>query len=145
MSTPLLDLLLDLLQQQYDQLVRMNELLVSEREAITSRSPEKVVLASQQKAELLQQLQQTDQQISTQFSAADLQHESIKPLRNDIDNLLTEIKHHNEVNGKIIENNQVTVKMLKGILFDSKKDQSSMTYNQMGQKTAASRYKPIKA
>ena len=105
MSTPLLDLLLDLLQQQYDQLVRMNELLVSEREAITSRSPEKVVLASQQKAELLQQLQQTDQQISTQFSAADLQHESIKPLKNDIDNLLTEIKHHNEVNGKIIENN----------------------------------------
>jgi hypothetical protein len=37
------------------------------------------------------------------------------------------------------------VAMLKSILFDSKKDQSSMTYNQRGQKTAASKYKPIKA
>lgn len=137
--------LLDLLQQQYDQLVQMDELLVCERDAMTSRLPEKVVAITEQKAAQLKQLQHTDSQISTLYQQDDFKDPEVSALKKAIDTLLGDIKKQNDVNGIINQNNQMTVKMLKGILFDSKKDQSSMTYNQLGQKTAASRYKPIKA
>jgi flagellar biosynthesis/type III secretory pathway chaperone len=137
--------LLDLLQQQLEQLVHMNELLILEREAITSRSPENVVAATKQKTAQLDLLQLTDQQINTISTQAELDSEAVKALRHEMDNILVEVRSNNVVNGKIIQNNQSTVAMLKSILFDSKKDQSSMTYNQRGQKTAASKYKPIKA
>ena len=143
MSTPIS--LLELLQQQLKQLVQMNELLVCEREAITSRSPEKVVLVNEQKTAQLQQLQDTDNQISSSYSKDDFNTDEHHQLTIDIDNLLADLRQQNEVNGKIIQNNRITVKMLKDVILDSKKDQSTMTYNQKGMKSGSSMYKPVKA
>lgn len=139
------DPLVNLLQLQLDQLVQMNELLVSEREAIAGRSPEKITQITNHKTALLKNIQLTDEQLGSQFTAADLATDAAQQLKININALLVQIKDQNAVNGKIIQNNQITIKMFKDILFDSKKDQSSMTYNQLGQKRSASKYKPIKA
>ncbi len=137
--------LLLLLQQQLKQLVQMNELLLCEREAFASRSNEKVQAATTQKQNALTQLQATDQQISSAYTAQDFEHEDIKPLKIEIDNALAELKKQNEVNGKILQTNQINLNMLKDILVPRKKDRAAMTYDQAGQKSSAIRGKPIKA
>jgi flagellar biosynthesis/type III secretory pathway chaperone len=137
--------LLLLLQVQLKQLVQMNALLLLEREAFTSRSPEKVKAATEQKTAALKQLQDTDNQISSTYTAKDFENNEIKPLKIELDNALAELKTQNEVNGKILQNNQINVKMLKDILIGSKKDRSSMTYDQAGQKSSSLRSRPIKA
>ena len=137
--------LLLLLQQQLAQLVQMNEFLLFEREAFTSRSVEKIQTATAQKQNALVQLQATDQQISGSFVAEDFEHQDIKPIKIEIDNAMAELKKQNEVNGKIVQSNQINLNMLKDVLMPRKKDRASMTYDQAGQKSSAIRGKPIKA
>lgn len=137
--------LLLLLQQQLQQLVQMNELLLCEREAFASRSPQKVQSATERKLAALKQLQTTDQQIASNYSAEDFENEQIKPLKIEIDNTLAELKKQNEVNGKILQTNQVNVNMLKDVLIGNKKDRSAMTYDQAGQKSSSLRGRSIKA
>jgi flagellar biosynthesis/type III secretory pathway chaperone len=137
--------LLLLLQQQLKQLVHMNELLVCEREAFASRQPSQVEEATRQKMAALKQVQQLDQQISSQFGASDFEDETITPIKIEIDNALAELKKQNAVNGKIITNGQISLGMLKDILIGSKKDRSAMTYDQAGQKSNTLRGRAIKA
>lgn len=137
--------LVSLLQSQLKQLESMHELLAAERDALVKRDLTTTKSLTEQKSEQLQKLQHTDQQITENYSEADLNTPQVKALRVQIDELLIDIKRQNDVNGTIIENSQVTVKMLKEILFASKRDHSSMTYDQLGQKKTRSKYKPIKA
>jgi flagellar biosynthesis/type III secretory pathway chaperone len=137
--------LLSLLQQQFKQLVQMNEFLLCERDAFATRQPELIESATQQKTVGLQQLQDIDKQISSQYNAADFEHESITPIKIEIDNALAQLKQQNVVNGKIIASNQISLGMLKDILIGNKKDRSAMTYDQTGKKSNTLKSRPIKA
>ena len=114
--------LLLLLQQQLAQLVQMNEFLLLEREAFTSRSVEKIQTATAQKQNALVQLQATDQQISGSFVAEDFEHQDIKPIKIEIDNAMAELKKQNEVNCLIINNSQIAINRFKGMLQKSIND-----------------------
>ena len=134
-----------MLQHQHKQLVQMNELLLCEREAFASREPVKVEAINKQKLAAIQELQDTDQQITNQYDAKDFESAEIEPIKIEIDNLLSELKMQNEVNGKILQGNQTSLNMLKEILIGSKRNNSATTYNQSGKKSAALMSRPIKA
>lgn len=138
-----------LLQQQFQQLVQMNELLLSEREAFTQRQSAQIEQISKQKLTALEALNQTDSQITSQFNEDDFNTPQIHTLKNDIDKQIAELKQQNEVNGKIIAHSQVNLNMLKDILVGSsiggKKDRSAMTYDQAGQKSSRLKGRSIKA
>lgn len=137
-----------LLQQQFQQLVQMNELLLSEREAFTQRQSAQIEQINKQKLAALKELNQTDSQITGQFNEDDFNTPQIRTLKNDIDKQLAELKQQNEVNGKIIAHSQVNLNMLKDILVGSiggKKDRSAMTYDQAGQKSSRLKGTAIKA
>ena len=137
--------LLLLLQHQLQQLVQMDELLICEREAFATRDPAQIEAASQQKQLALQKLQDTDKQIASQFSAPDFEDEAVTAIKIEIDNALAQLKQQNAVNGKIIAGNQISLGLLKDILIGSKKDRSTMTYDQAGQKSNTLKSRPIKA
>lgn len=115
--------LTQLLETQLEQLTKMNELLLTERQTFIDRNPQATNEITEQKSQQLSLIQTTDKAITSQFTAEDLQTPEAKPLVAAIDELLVELKRENEVNGKIAQNNQMTVKMLKEILFASKRDQ----------------------
>lgn len=137
--------LLVLLKQQHQQLVQLNELLLLEREAFAGRSPQQVEQVSQQKMAALDSLQTTDKQISDNFSQDDFNSEDIIAIKAEIDNTLSDLKHQNEVNGKILQHKQLGANMLKEILIGSRKDKSATTYNQLGKKSNTLKSRPIKA
>lgn len=144
--------LLILLQQQLQQLVQMNELLLSERNAFTQRDSAQMESINQQKVEALEKLKQTDDQISANFSTDDFNHPDIQDIKQKVDQALTEVKHENDVNGKIVSHSQVNLNMLKDMIVsnmrsgaNSKKDSSAMTYTQAGAKSSLIKGRPIKA
>jgi len=141
--------LLLLLQQQLKQLVQMNELLLCEREAFANRQPAADIEAiNQQKTDALTQIQAIDQQISTNYTQTDFNSDDVQQVRRTIDSTLTELKMNNEVNGKIIQNSQMNINMLKEVFVGSisgGKDRSAMTYNQSGRKSSLLKSRPIKA
>ena len=140
--------LLLLLNQQLQQLVQMNELLLSEREAFIKRQSAEIEQINQQKLTILDSLKQTDAQITSQFSENDFNTPQIQSLKKDIDQQLIALKQQNQVNGKIIAHSQVSLNMLKDILtsgIGGKKDRSAMTYDQAGHKSSRLKGRAIKA
>jgi len=140
-----------LLEQQLQQLVQMNELLLCERDAFTSRDSAKIEAVNQQKIQALEELKLTDEKIVSQFNETDFDNEDVRQLKSLIDDALNDVKQQNDVNGKIISHSQVNLNMLKEVLISntagarSKKDRSAMTYNQTGKKSSLIKGKPIKA
>ena len=137
--------LLCALQQQHQQLVQLNELLRLEREAFIARDAEQTQSLSQQKLAMLEQLQSTDTAIKSQFSSADFSDPQAAELKSEVEQLLATAKQENEVNGKILQTNQVTLNMLKDIVIGSRKDRNATTYDQLGQKTNTLKGRAIKA
>lgn len=137
--------LLLLLKQQFQQLVQLNELLLIERETLSSRSPEDVEQITKQKMSALDQLQATDKQITNTFTEDDLKAPEAQDIKQQIEQALIELKHQNEVNAKILNHKQVSSNMLKEVLIGNRKDKSATTYDQLGKKSNTLKSRPIKA
>lgn len=137
--------LLLLLEQQFQQLVQLNELLLLERDALASRHPQQVVDITKQKSTALDKLQQTDRQISERFQPADFDSDDIHALKAKIDAELLNLKQLNEVNGKILKHKQLSNEQLQELIIGTRKDKTATTYNQLGKKSNTLKSRPIKA
>lgn len=137
--------LLVLLRQQLKQLVQLNELLLLEREALAGRSPGQVDKVTKEKMAALDQLQATDKQIGDNYSQDDFAAEDVQAVKAEINEALNELKHLNEVNGKILQHKQLSNEQLRELIIGSRKDKTATTYNQLGKRSNSLKGRAIKA
>lgn len=123
-----------LLAQQLDQLSQLEILLQQEREVLQKHSPDALLDITQQKNNLLSEIQTLDSTISTsqvflqQKNKGELDSQLVK-----VEELLTRCKDLNQVNGQIITQSELAIDRMKSSLLE-KHDKSSMTYDSKGKK-----------
>jgi len=124
------DTLLELLDCQLQQLQRLEQLLLDERQALTGLSIEQLEQLARNKETLLQQIGKRDQQIGAQ---PDLQRltDELFPQKQAIDIILGRCRSHNQANGKIIEHALLHNRQLIDTL-NRLRSQNSFTYNSKG-------------
>jgi flagellar biosynthesis protein FlgN len=123
-----------LLAQQLTQLSQLESLLQQEREVLQKHSPDALLEITQQKNNLLAEIQTLDSTIST--SQVFLQQKSKGELDvklQEVENILTRCKELNQVNGQIITQSELAIDRMKSSLLE-KHDKSSMTYDSKGKK-----------
>lgn len=123
-----------LLAKQLDQLSQLEILLQQEREVLQKHSPDALLDITQQKNNLLSEIQTLDSTISTsqvflqQKNKGELDSQLVK-----VEELLTRCKDLNQVNGQIITQSELAIDRMKSSLLE-KHDKSSMTYDSKGKK-----------
>jgi flagellar biosynthesis/type III secretory pathway chaperone len=125
---------LQLLDTQSEHLSSLESLLADELNALTKRQLDEFQSILSKKSHLLNNLQETDQQLTQLLSSQfpDYQtHEAFIRRRKEIDGQLNKVKEMNEVNGKVIQSNQTTLLKFKELLFASK-GRKAMTYGADG-------------
>mgnify|MGYP000486484287 CR=1 FL=1 len=134
-----------LVTHQLTQVTNLQQTLVDEKEILQQQSPSALVEITEQKKTLLLAIDNTDKQLK-QFTAFKefVALPKISSLIENIENLLTECKKLNDVNGLIIQQSSLAIERMTSSLLE-KRSKSSMTYDNKGKKNGGVMGKSIKA
>jgi len=134
-----------LLQKQLEQLQQLEQLLESEKEALTKQVPAQLVKISEEKNLLLEAIQTLDQSFeqSVQFKEGRSQG-LYRAALTSIEDALIRCKEKNYINGQIIQHSQLSVERMKTSLLQSH-NKSSITYDSKGKTTGGLSSLGIKA
>ncbi|GAA0815422.1 hypothetical protein GCM10009111_13730 [Colwellia asteriadis] len=128
--------LLELLTQQYQQLLLLEQVIAKEKEILQKHQPDELLQVSQEKNQFLLDIQTLDQSI--------VQHPDFTTDKaaGKLDSVLAEItvtlercQQQNQVNGQIIQQSQLAVERMKTSLLE-KHNKSAITYDSKGKKSA---------
>jgi flagellar biosynthesis/type III secretory pathway chaperone len=139
------DVITALLHQQQQHLDELLSLLRQELAALASRDITLLEQITVTKTTVLQQLQQTDQQMA---QAPELEHckqqNWFKQQVTELDSLLEQCKRHNDINQQTLEQSQLTLARFKTELLTSR-GKSGLTYTSKGKPAVENKGKGIKA
>ena len=139
------DVITALLDQQQQHLDVLLSLLRQELAALASRDIALLDSLTQQKTDLLQQLQQVDLQLSQRPELENCkQQDWFKQQVGALDDLLEQCKRQNDINQQTLEQSQLTLARFKTELLASR-GKSGLTYTAKGKPAVESKGKGIKA
>jgi len=135
----------DLLNQQENELLKLQSLLKNELELLKTRELSSLEQAAVEKEQVLVKINQFDQAIKQHTPFVELQQDQkhTEQVTRIVD-LLNDCKKQNELNGQIINNSQIAINRFKGMLQRSIND-NSMTYDQKGQTSISKSSLGVKA
>jgi flagella synthesis protein FlgN len=137
--------ILTLLNQQQQHLDVLLSLLRQELAALASRDIESLNRITNEKTTLLQQLNDTDNQLAAQPSLAQCkQQDWFKQQVTQLDELLEQCKRHNDINQQTLEQSQLTLARFKTELLSSR-GKAGLTYTSKGKPAIDNKGKGIKA
>lgn len=137
--------LTEILTSQSEQMAELQSLLDRELSLISSRDAEALINLVKSKEVLLDQIQQTDDQINRLYSALDGNiPDSIEQLINLIKSQVEECKYKTAVSQKAVEQGQLRLEHLRSMIVESR-TKESMTYDKSGKASGLSTGKGISA
>jgi flagella synthesis protein FlgN len=125
-----------LLNQQYQQLTKLVEIIANEKLILQQHDPEALLLISEEKNTLLLAIEALDYKISQDKGFA--QDKAAGLLTSALDNissLLEQCKQQNIVNGQIIQQSKLAVERMKTSLLENH-NKNAITYDNKGKKSA---------
>ena len=139
------DVITALLNQQQQHLDVLLSLLRQELAALASRDISLLEALTQQKTDVLQQVQQLDEQLSLSPELESCkQQDWFKQQVATLDDLLEQCKRQNDINQQTLEQSQLTLARFKTELLSSR-GKSGLTYTAKGKPAVESKGKGIKA
>ena len=139
------DVITALLNQQQQHLDVLLSLLRQELAALASRDISLLESLTQQKTDVLQQVQQLDEQLSQRPELESCkQQDWFKQQVVALDAVLNQCKRQNDINQQTLEQSQLTLARFKTELLSSR-GKSGLTYTAKGKPAVESKGKGIKA
>ena len=143
MSAPLS--VTELIDQQEAFLVELEKLLLTEKDVLTKQNPLALTQVTEQKQQLLLQIEQQDKQISIHpHFKKELDEGHHQDILARINEKLEHCKELNQVNGNIIGQSANAVERMRSPLLE-RNSKSSMTYDAKGKKSGGLSRLGIKA
>lgn len=133
-----------LLQQQLDQLIRLENLLLVEKEILQQQKPDALTDITEKKQSLLSNIELLDQKIKSNSEFIEqVTNNELPDQFQQIEITLTRCKELNLINGQIIQHSSLAVERIRGSLLENR-SRSSMTYDKLGKKSGGLTGKGIK-
>ena len=131
--------------QQLQNLQRLEDLLVLEKEVLQNQDPEALISLTEKKSNLLQTIQQLDEKNAQDPVFKNEIDSGIHQKKiAEIEAILIRCKNKNHVNGLVIQQSSLAAERMKNSLLENH-NRSSMTYNSKGKKTGGLSSLGIKA
>ena len=125
-----------LVEKQLAQLLTLESLLTTEKEILQQHNPDALIEVSQQKNQLLIEIQSLDSVLSVHTEFA--QNKAAGQFQQELEEIKVRLTHCQElnfINGQIIEQSQLAVERMKTSLLENH-NKSAITYDGKGKKSA---------